>query len=269
MKYNEEQLKINFDLHTHTKYSHGKGSIFDNAASAAEKGLEGIAITDHGFSHPAFGMRRKYLDQMKRECNEAEEKYGVKVLLGIESNLRGERGTIDVKPTDYAKLDVILAGVHRFIRYNSFKDLAWLLWANIFDSVFHKTPSDRLIRFNTNCYVNAIKNNPIDVITHVGYMCFCDPVEVAKAAADYGTYIEINTKKTHLTDEQWLKVIETGVKFVVDSDAHSVDRIGDNKLFLETAKRVDFPLDRIMNIDGRTPELRFRNFKKEHGIEER
>lgn len=59
------------------------------------------------------------------------------------------------------------------------------------------------------------------------------------------------------------------MKFVVDSDAHSVDRIGDNKLFLETAKRVDFPLDRIMNIDGRTPELRFRNFKKEHGIEGR
>lgn len=269
MNYNEEQLKINFDLHTHTTYSHGKGSIFDNAASAAEKGLYGIAITDHGFSHPAFGMRRKYLDQMKRECLEAEEKYGVKVLLGIESNLRGEKGTIDVKPTDYAKLDVILAGVHRFIRYNSFKDLAWLLWANIFDSVFHKAPSDRLIRFNTNCYVNAIKNNPIDVITHVGYLCFCDPVEVAKAAADYGTYIEINTKKTHLSDEQWRKVIETGVKFVVDSDAHSVDRIGDNKLFLETAKRVDFPLDRIMNIDGRTPELRFRNFKKEHGIEGR
>lgn len=263
---NEEKLKICFDLHTHTTYSHGKGSIFENAESAKEKGLKGIAITDHGFSHPAFGMRRKYLDRMRAECAAASEQYGVDVRLGIESNLRGEEGTIDVKPFDYEKLDVILAGVHRFIRYNSFKDLAWLLWANIFDSVFNKEPSDRLIRFNTNCYVNAIKNNPIDVITHVGYLCFCDPVEVAKVAADYGTYIEINTKKTHLTDEQWRKVIETDVKFVVDSDAHSVDRIGDNQLFLETAKRVDFPLDRIMNIDGRIPELRFARYKKEHGI---
>lgn len=266
MNNNEEQGKINFDLHTHTTYSHGTGSILDNAVSAKGKGLYGIAITDHGFSHPAFGMRRKYLDQMKRECVEATEKTGVRVLLGIESNLRGEKGSIDVKPADYEKLDVILAGVHRFIYYKSFKDLAWLLWANIFDSVFNRKPSDRLVKFNTDCYVNAIKNNPVDVITHVGYYCFCDPVEVAKVAADYGTYIEINTKKTHLTDEQWRKVFETDVKFVVDSDAHSPDRIGDNKLFLETAKRVNFPFDRIMNIDGRIPDLRFQRYKKEHGI---
>ena len=51
-------MKINFDLHTHTVYSHGKGTIAENAATAKEKGLYGIGITDHGFSHPAFGMRR-------------------------------------------------------------------------------------------------------------------------------------------------------------------------------------------------------------------
>ena len=50
-------MKITLDLHTHTTYSHGKGSILDNAISAKQKGVEGIAITDHGFSHPAFGMR--------------------------------------------------------------------------------------------------------------------------------------------------------------------------------------------------------------------
>lgn len=260
---------INFDLHTHTTYSHGKGSIFDNAVAAKEKGLSGIAITDHGFSHPAFGMKRRLLDKMKNECIEASEKYGVKVLLGIESNLRGEKGTIDVKPKDYEKLDVILAGVHRFIYYKTLKDLTYLLWGNIFDSVFHREPSAKLVKFNTDCYVNAIKHNPIDVITHVGYLCFCDPVEVAKAAADYGTYIEINTKKTHLTDEQWRKVIDTGVNFVVDSDAHTPDRVGDDKLFQELIKRVDFPLERIKNIDGRTPELRFETYKKEHGIESR
>ncbi len=164
---------------------------------------------------------------------------------------------------------MILAGVHRFIYYKTLKDLTYLLWGNIFDSVFHREPSAKLVKFNTDCYVNAIKHNPIDVITHVGYLCFCDPVEVAKAAADYGTYIEINTKKTHLTDEQWRKVIDTGVNFVVDSDAHTPDRVGDDKLFKELIKRVDFPLERIKNIDGRTPELRFEAYKKEHGIESR
>lgn len=258
---------INYDLHTHTVYSHGKGTIEQNAEAAKSKGLCGIAITDHGFSHPAFGMRRRKLDQMKRECLAAEEKFGIEVKLGIESNLRGECGTIDVKESDYPKLDVILAGIHRFIIYNSTRDINRLLFQNLFCSAFKCKPSQKLIDYNTHCYVNAIKNNPIDVITHVGFMCFCDPVEVAKVCADYGTYFEINTKKVHLSDEEWRKVIETDVKFVVDSDAHSVSRIGDDKLARELFERVDFPMDRIMNIDGRVPDMRFARYKKEHGIE--
>ena len=132
---------------------------------------------------------------------------------------------------------------------------------------FKYKASDRLIKYNTDCYVNAVKNNPIDVLTHVGYGCVCDAVEVAKVCADYGTLFEISTKKNHLTDEEWIKVIDTGVKFVVDSDAHSVDRIGDTALFEQLNSRVKFPLDRIMNIDGKLPKLRFSEYKKKHGIE--
>ena len=260
-------MKINFDLHTHTVYSHGKGTIAENAKAAAEKGLYGIGITDHGFSHPAFGMRRKKLDEMRENCIAAEKEYGVKVLLGIESNLRGECGTIDVKEKDYPKLDLILAGVHRFIYYKSLGDFAHLLCGNIIRSAIGSKPSKRLVEYTTRCYVNAVKTNPIDVLTHVGYLCFCDPVEIAKVCADYGTYMEINTKKTHLTDEQWRQVLETDVRFVIDSDAHTVDRIGDTALAEELLKRVDIPLDRIDNIDGKVPDLRFARYKKEHGIE--
>ena len=259
-------MKINFDLHTHTVYSHGKGTIADNAKAAAEKGLYGIGITDHGFSHPAFGMRRKKLDEMRANCTAAEKEYGVKVLLGIESNLRGECGSIDVTEKDYPKLDLILAGVHRFIYYKSLGDFVHLLCGNVVRSAIGSKPSARLVAYNTRCYINAVKNNPIDVLTHVGYLCFCNPVEIAKVCADYGTYMEINTKKTHLTDEQWQKVLDTDVRFVIDSDAHSVDRIGDIALAEDLLSRVDIPLSRIDNIDGKIPDLRFAKYKKEHGI---
>ena len=259
-------MKINLDLHTHTVYSHGKGKIMDNAVSAKEKGLYGIAITDHGFSHPAFGMRRRKLAKMRRECSNAEQNTGVKVLLGIESNIRGRDGTIDVKEKDYENLDVVLAGVHKFVLYKTPLDFGRLLLKNMLHDEFKIKASDKLIKYNTECYVNAIKNNPIDVITHVGYGCVCDAVEVAKACADYGTLFEINSKKTHLTDEEWQKVIETGVNFVVDSDAHSVDRIGDCALVEDLFTRVNFPLERIMNIDGKIPTLRFTEYKKQHGI---
>ena len=45
-------MKLTADYHTHTIFSHGKGTILENALSAKEIGLKSIAITDHGFSHP-------------------------------------------------------------------------------------------------------------------------------------------------------------------------------------------------------------------------
>ena len=259
-------MKITLDLHTHTVFSHGKGTIEENARAAKQKGLYGIAITDHGFSHPAFGMRRKRVPVMRALTSVAEEQNGVKVLLGIESNIRGVDGTIDVEERDYASLDVVLAGVHKFIFYKTPGDFARLLLKNMLHDTFKMKPTDKLIKYNTACYVNAIKKNPIDVVTHVGYGCCCDAVEVAKAAADYGTLMEISAKKTHLSDEEWRRVIATGVNFVVNSDAHSTDRIGDATLVEDLFKRVNFPMERIMNIDGRIPKLRFAEYKKEKGI---
>ena len=107
-----------------------------------------------------------------------------------------------------------------------------------------------------------IKKNPVDIVSHLNYVCPADAAEVAKCAADYGTYIELNSKKVHLTDEELFAVVETGVRFVVDSDAHSVDRVGDTKLVEEQLARVHVPPERIDNIDGRLAVFRFAEFKK-------
>ena len=71
-------------------------------------------------------------------------------------------------------------------------------------------------------------------------------------------------KKVHLSDEEWQNIADkTSVRFVIDSDAHSPDRVGDTKLADELLSRVSIPSGRIDNIDGRKPELRFARFKKE------
>ena len=67
-------MKLTTDYHTHTIFSHGKGTILENAMVAKERGLKSIAITDHGFSHPAFSMKRKKLPIMKELCKEAQER---------------------------------------------------------------------------------------------------------------------------------------------------------------------------------------------------
>lgn len=256
-------MKINADYHTHTRYSHGKGSVMDNAGAAKKAGLCEIAITDHGFSHPAFGMRRRKLNDMRRDCTEAEKVTGVKVLLGIESNILGDSGKIDVKTSDYDKLDLIVAGVHRCVFYDKPKDYAKLFIANFFYDVLKKDASKSLRDYNTRVYINAIKNNPIDIISHLDYRVDCDVKAVADCAADYGTYIEINTKKVHMTREEWYSVFSSKANFLIDSDAHSPERVGDVSLFNQLEKEgIAFPKDRIFNIGDKHPVFRFERFKQ-------
>lgn len=254
---------IDFDFHTHTKYSHGSGTVLDNAISAKQKGLTGIGITDHGFNHPVFGMRRRKVDKMREDCVVAQQKTGVKVLLGIESNIIGLSGKTDLRESDYDKMDLFLAGLHRVVFHDKFSDYFKLFASNLTTSYITKNPSDRLVKNTTKAYINAIKNNPIDILTHLNFCYFADSLEVAKCLEDYGTYLEINTKKVHLTDEEWQNIIDkTNVKFVIDSDAHSPDRIGDVALAEQLFSRINFPKERICNIEGRTPILRFSQFKE-------
>ncbi len=255
-------MQINFDYHTHTVYSHGKGTILENAIAAKEKGLNGLAITDHGFSHMAFGMKRRKLARMYDECKAAEKETGVKVLLGLEGNIQGDSGRGELIESDYDKIDIYLCGVHRAVKYPSARDLWKLLFSNMYYDIVKKDPPKKLIEYNTNAYVRAIKNNPIDILVHLNYQCFCDVKTVAQCCADYGTYLEINTKKIHLSEEEWQQVFDTNVNFVVDADAHSPDRVGDTALFEEQLKRINFPIDRIYNMGDKQPNFRFQEFKK-------
>ena len=258
-------MNLNADYHTHTVFSHGKGDVIDNARAAAEKGLKELGIADHGFAHPAFGLRKRKLPELKKRIENAKKETGVNVLLGIESNIIGTDGTTDLKPELYDDFDIFLAGVHKFVKYK-FGTAFSLFLPNLFNSAVKKKDVPKsLIRRNTQTYINVIKNNPVDVITHLNFCCFADAAEVAKAAADYGTYIELNSKKVHLTDDELYEVLKTDVKFVINSDAHSPSRVGEISLVEKTLERTSFPTERIANIDGRLPEFRFAEFKGRAG----
>ncbi len=250
------------DYHTHTIYSHGKGTVLENAMRAKEIGLKEIAITDHGFEQMAFGLRHKRMPNLIRDCKEASKETGLNVYVGIEANLCDENGRTDLKEEDYPMFDIYLMGIHRFVKFDSFRDFWNLLVCNSACTTLRLKPSKSLIRYNTRALINSIKKYPIDAITHLNFLSFCDVAEVAKAARDYGTYIELNSKKTHLSDEEAQKVSDTGVRFIVDSDAHSVDRVGDTQRVEQLLERVSIPRDRIDNIDGRFPHFRFKEFKE-------
>lgn len=249
------------DYHTHTPYSHGKGTVLQNAVAAKKAGLKEVGITDHGFNHILFGLKRKVLGDLRREVDEAEKLTGVKVLMGMESNLISLDGETDMKKSDLQYFDLYICGIHEVLRYKSLYDFCNIMLKNYTAYKLGKIPSDKTIENTTKAYINAVKNNPIDIISHINYKCHCNLKEVAQCCADYGTYIEINTKKRHVSAEELNIMASTGVRFVIDSDAHSSDRVGDIKLAEELLSEASVPLTQIDNIDGRLPNFRFKEYK--------
>lgn len=254
-------MELTADYHTHTPYSHGKNTVLENANAAKKLELKEIGITDHGFNHLLFGLKRKNLADLRKEIEEAKKLTGVNVLMGMESNLISVDGDTDTRQSDLQYFDLYLCGIHEVLKYKTFSDMRNIMFKNYTAYKFGKKPSQKTIENTTRAYINAIKNNPIDIITHINYKCYCNLKEVAQCCADYGTYIEINTKKRHVSAEELNLMAQTGVRFVIDSDAHSQDRVGDTKIADELLSNGCVPLSQIDNIEGRLPNFRFKEFK--------
>ena len=58
-------MEILADYHTHTVYSHGKGSIEDNVKVAISKGIKKIGISDHGYKNVAYGVKIDDFEKMR------------------------------------------------------------------------------------------------------------------------------------------------------------------------------------------------------------
>ncbi|URN85209.1 PHP domain-containing protein [Acetobacterium wieringae] len=91
-------MKITHDMHTHTTYSHGKNTIAEMVAQARKIGLTAITISDHGRSHPLFGVRKKNFAKMRAEIDALNQKYDdIDIYLSVESNITGANGDLDIK----------------------------------------------------------------------------------------------------------------------------------------------------------------------------
>ena len=238
------------DYHTHTKYSrhnHGKGTILENASVAQNKGLKQIAITDHGFNHMFYGVRRKDIPAVKEEILNAKEVTGVDILLGVEANLISSDGDVDVVEQDFEFLDILLMGHHRMVKMTNRKDYIDMMIANWFGSPY--APSKERLNRNTTAFLKALDKYPIDVITHLNYGCPTDTLAVARMAKEKGTLIELNGKRINFTDQELEIMASEGVKFIVDSDAHSPERVGECNNGINTIFRLGLPLSQVVNID--------------------
>ncbi|MCT4620843.1 MAG: PHP domain-containing protein [Marinisporobacter sp.] len=242
-------MKIFADYHTHTIYSHGKGTIKENVDMAIQKGLREIAISDHGFGHLLFGVKKKNLSKMREEIeaiNQSTEK--IKVKLGMEANIISRDGKLDIGHDTIKQLDMVLAGYHFGALPNNLKD-CFQMHGNNFLARYFPTVDKKARVINTDAVVAAIYNNPIDILTHPGAKANIDTKEIAKAAAARGTALEINSSHGFLTVEYIKIAMKEGAKFVISSDAHKPVDVGNVTKGIERAIQAELSVDRIINAE--------------------
>ena len=248
------------DYHTHTKYTHGKGTVEQNVQSARDKGLKQIAITEHGFDHNIYGITRGQYNLIRIEAVQMNEKYkDIQVLCGIEANLLNPNGDIDIELRERKAFDVLVVGFHKGTRIGGIKNFFQFFVPNVLGIGRH---SKKVIARNTQSYIKAIKKYKIDILAHLkANGCIVDPVAIARVAKEYDTYIELNGKRINFTPAEIEGMVETGVKFIISSDAHRPERVGENHEGMNIIEKYHIPLSQVVNVD-KLPKFKFENIDK-------
>lgn len=246
------------DFHTHGSFSHGKGSAMENARVAHEKGLKSIAITEHGLSTFAGSLRKKEILDAQKEVFDAQTKFSdVKIYFGIEANLVSPDGEIDIPKSLLDQFEVVLVGLHVFVRGTKYMRVVRIVWRNAFRILFRHR--DKLRAINTKALVKAMYEYDVDALAHLGTsMPDFDIVAVAKAAEETDTCIEINNKHCSLSLEQLKYLATTNVKFLLNSDAHLPENVGNVANSLEMAREAGINFDNILNYNKEYIPKKFR-----------
>ena len=235
-------MQILADYHTHTKYSHGKGTIEENVLEAISKGIKTIGISDHGYKHLAYGIKLNDIYKMREEIDKLNEKYSnIEILLGMECNILDSYGNIDINDKIIENCDYIMAGYHFASTPKSLKSMF-----NHCNNYMIKNEKSK--DYNTKAIINAMKNNDIFIITHPGDKGDVYIEEIAKVAKNTDTRLEINSSHGFLNSSQLVKIKGIGNKFIIGSDAHIPQNVGNFDLAMKIVKEASVDLSLIENI---------------------
>jgi putative hydrolase len=229
-------VRLLADLHTHTIASgHAYSTLTELAVAAASRGLELIAITDHGPAVPQ-GAHPWYFWNLKAAPSVLQ---GVRVLKGCEANVqRDTENGLDLPDDLLRLLDFVAVGFHPL-------------------TGFDETDRAR----NTEAALRAIANPYVDMITHPGNEEFpLHREQVVAAALAHGVIIEINDHSFeptssraahHATERAFAQAaIEAGVSIAINSDAHYALHVGRTDRAAAVAEELGVRGEQVVNRDA-------------------
>lgn len=226
-------MRVEIDTHTHTLASgHAYNTINEMAKTAADKGLKGLAITEHAPQMP--GTCHLFYFQNLRVV--PRERYGIELLLGTELNIMNEDGEVDLPDETLKTLDIAIASMHT----PCFK-------------------GERTVEKVTAAYEKVMEHRYVDIIGHPDDGRFpVDMERLVSQAKKTGTLLEVNNSSLRPdgfrenTRENCLRMLKEckkqGAMIVLGSDSHVDVDIAEYPYAEEVLKKADFPEELIANL---------------------
>lgn len=218
------------DLHTHTDLTDGIASLEDMVAAAHARGYSYYAVTDHA---PDLAMQRMTLEkalEQREQLHRLQSKYpDMRLLHGSELNIAPD-GSVDWPAEVLEGFDVCVASVH---------------------SHFTQSREEMTRRFVTAC-----ENPHVHIIGHPTTRKIggrppvdADWDEVFRVAARTGTAMEIDSfpDRSDLPSDLVRLARHHGVKFSIDSDAHAVPHLDNQRFGIGIAQRAWLTSDDVIN----------------------
>ena len=233
------------DTHTHTILSgHAWSTLRENCAAAKARGMRGLCLTEHA---PAIeGGAPAYIPHSQHML--PEEIDGIRVYKGIEANITGYDGGLDI-PEKYLRLcEFAIASIH--------------------GDVF---PVKQDAAANTEVYLKLLRDPYIDIIGHPDDARVpCDLDALVTEAGRRGKLLEVNNLSATPHRPGSLPVVraylrcckEHRQRICVSSDAHFDTMVGDFSAVLPLLEEVEYPPELIVNLRKETFEAYLREHRE-------
>ncbi|MEG2597487.1 MAG: phosphatase [Oscillospiraceae bacterium] len=224
-------MNIQIEVHSHTNIcQHAYSTILESVQCAKELGLRGVAITDHG-PQCFDGASLTYFHNMDLV---SREMYGVRIIKGVEANILNRKGEIDIPPDVLQVLEWVIASIHT----PDFK-------ADDFDAC-------------TSAYLGVLENPYVDMLGHTGRGNYCyDHEKVIKRAVERNKVIEFNEHTFDVGADAAKRCLaianvckKQGAFVCLGSDAHFAGAVGKTPRAALLLKEVDYPKERILNLNA-------------------
>jgi DNA polymerase (family 10) len=220
------------ELHCHSTWSDGRGTMREMVEAALSRGRKVITISDHSYSLGiANGLQVERLEEQRKEIDALRVEYEgrIKILHGTEMEIRADGG-LDFPDEVLAWLDIVVASLH----------------------VGMRQPGEQV----TARMLNAICNPHVDIIGHPTNRLLPDRAgsdlemeAIFQAALEHGTVLEINAnpQRMDLNDIHARRALELGIPLAINTDAHAPEHLDLLHFGVSVAQRAWATPEQVIN----------------------